>query len=79
MSRDDIIVFYAMHHADSPATNSFCCLVDKGISGGYSNKQWFGNKYCSYKKLESLGTVIEVSAPRWLLDKKEIINLITKI
>lgn len=79
MSSNDVVVFYAMHHADSPATDSFCCLVDKGDSGGYSNKQWFGNKYCSYKKSESFGNVIEVSAPRWVLEKKGIVDLITKV
>lgn len=79
MSKDDIVSFYAMHHADSTTTDSFCCLVEKGAFGGYSLKHWFGNKYCSYTKQSDLGTVVIVSAPRWILEKKGIIDLVSKV
>jgi len=79
MSKNNIVQFYAMHHADSKATDSFCCIVEKGEYGGYSGKQWFGNKYCSYIKTEDVSTIVIVSAPEWLLEKKGIINLIQKL
>lgn len=79
MSKDELIVFYAMHHADSVPTDSFCCLVEKGQAGGYGLKHWFGNKFCSYSKANQHGNIIHVSAPRWLLEKKGIIDLIAKV
>lgn len=79
MSKDDVVVFESMLHAESPNTNSFCCMVIKGDTGGWSGKQWFGTKYCSFERYDNLTTIVKVSAPFWLLQSKGIINSISKI
>lgn len=75
----EVVVFEAMFHADSPGTNSFCCLIDKSECNGWSNKQWFGTKYCSFERSEELITTVKVTAPLWLLRSKGIVNLIVKV
>lgn len=79
MNKDDIVVFEAMLHAESLNTNSFCCLVEKGEFGGWSNKQWFGTKYCSFEPYGETTSIVKVSAPFWLMQGKNIISLITKV
>ena len=76
---NEIIKFYASHYADSEKTQSFCCLVEKGIEeGSWSRREWFGLKSASFEKTNQ-GTKIIVSAPLWFLERKGILNLITKI
>lgn len=78
-NNDDVVVFEAMLHAESPGTNSFCCMVEKSDCNGWSNKQWFGKKYCGFERSEEITSVVKVSAPLWLLKRKGIVDLITKI
>lgn len=75
----EVVVFEAMFHADSPGTNSFCCLVEKSECNGWSNKQWFGTKYCSFERSEELSAIVKVTAPLWLLQSKRIVNLIVNV
>ena len=79
--KGEIIKFYASHYADSAKTESFCCLVEKGVAfGSYSRREWFGLKTSSFtKKQDGTPTEIIVSAPLWLLERKGITNLITKV
>lgn len=74
MSKNKLVTFRACFHADSVGTDSFCVLVDC-VGGGWSNKQWFGLKLCSY---EIIDLVCWVTAPEWLLEKKGVLALINK-
>lgn len=76
--KNEIIEFYASHYADSEKTQSFCCLIEKGVEeGSWSRREWFGLKTASFVRT-CQGTKIIVSAPLWLLERKKIIDLITK-
>lgn len=79
--KNEMIEFYASHYADSVQTESFCCLYQKGTeAGSYSASTWFSLKTSSFRKNPNgFATEIIVSAPLWLLERKKIINLITKI
>jgi hypothetical protein len=77
--KNQIIKFYASHYADSVKTESFCCLVKKGVEeGSWSRREWFGLKTASFTRTGQ-GNKIIISAPLWLLERKGILNLITKI
>jgi hypothetical protein len=77
--KNQLIGFYASHHAQTE--NSFCCLVEKGKeAGSYSRAEWFPFVNSDFKKNpEGYATEIIVSAPLWLLERKGIINLITRV
>lgn len=77
MSRgsDALVTFKGLHHAESESTNSFCALVECMDSGGWSNRQWFAYKKCSY---EIIDLEMWITAPEWLLEKKGVLGLIIK-
>ena len=71
---DEMVTFRGLHHAESESTKSFCALVEC-VNGGWSNRQWFTYKKCSYEIIE---LVMWITAPKWLLEKKGIMDLIIK-
>jgi hypothetical protein len=74
-----IVKFYASYYTYSQKTQSICCLVEKGSEeGSWSRREWFGLKYCEYETIKGTNKIV-VSAPVWLLERKGILNLITKI
>jgi hypothetical protein len=77
--KNEIIEFYASFYATSKATQTFCCLVIKGVEeGSWNRREWFALKNASFEEAGQ-GNKIKVSAPLWLLERKGILNLITKI
>lgn len=67
----EMITFNASHWAD--AENSVAALVIPMANDGWHSKEWFPKKICTFSEIRPYGR-FEITAPRWLLEKKKIIN-----
>ncbi|QHB38467.1 hypothetical protein lotta81_gp009 [Flavobacterium phage vB_FspM_lotta8-1] len=69
------ITFEASHWAD--AEKSVKALVQKHIGGkGFSRAFWFPRSVCTFSEIKSYGR-FNITAPRWLLEKYNILDIIT--
>lgn len=73
------ITFEASFYADSKRTNSIAVLCIKGEGVGcWNTKHWFPRNYCEFSEVLPYGN-ITVTAPKWLLEAKGLLNKVTQI